>query len=94
MKKVNSFEGFYEDEESLKMLDMINKNADKEYVRIKKQEKKDKIGNLLMKVFIIASLMFVTGCLVYISSKSFNKNVEECVGKGYEKDYCEYQFSK
>ena len=61
MKK-NNFKGFYEDEESLKMMDAINKEADKEYARrIKAREEKK---NNKIKVFVVLSLLFITILLI------------------------------
>lgn len=91
MKK-NNFKGFYEDEESLKMMDAINKEADKEYARrIKVREEKK---NNKIKVFVVLSLLFITGCVLYLSGKNYQANVSKCVANGENQAVCEYKFSK
>lgn len=92
MKKVNKFEGFYEDEESIKMLESINQAANKEYV--KRVNKKELKQNRIMMVFVIGSLIFIAGCILYLSHKNYDKNVNECVAKGETQTVCEYKFSK
>lgn len=94
MKKKDKFKGFYEDEESLKMLEIINQQANEEYEKELKKEKKERIEDILIKIFIIASLLFMAGCVIYVSSLKYNKDVNECVAKGESKASCEYKFSK
>lgn len=91
MKK-NNFKGFYEDEESLKMMDVINREANKEYVRrIKVKEQKQ---NKIIKVFVVLSLMFIAGCVLYLSGKKYQTDVSKCVANGESQAVCEYKFSK
>lgn len=92
MKKVNKFEGFYEDEDSIKMLESINQAANKEYV--KKENKKEQKQNRIMMTFVIGSLIFIAGCIIHLSHKGYEKNVNECVAKGESQTVCEYKFSK
>lgn len=91
MKK-NNFKGFYEDEESIKMMEIINKEADKEYAkRVKEKENKQ---NKIMMAFVIGSLIFIASCILIISGKHTQKNINECVAKGETQTVCEYKFSK
>ena len=94
MKKKNNFKGFYEDEESLKMLEIINESADKEYARIRKVEKRAKTESILIKVFVITSLLFMAGCVLYVSGLKYQNNVNKCVASGESQASCEYKFSK
>lgn len=94
MKKKDKFKGFYEDEESLEMLEVINKIADEEYAKELKKEKKEKREDFLIKFFIIASLLFMAGCVIYISSLKYRNNVDKCVSEGESQTSCEYKFSK
>ena len=91
MKK---FTGFYEDEESIKMMDLINESATKEYERRKVAYKKAKKQDKLITIFVIGSLIFMGLCVLYISNKIFEKDVAECVAKGNDKAVCEYKLSK
>lgn len=91
MKK-NSFKGFYEDEESLEMMKSINEAADREYA--KRESKKEQKQNRIMMAFVLGSLMFIASCILYLSHKSYEKNVNECVAKGENQTVCEYKFSK
>lgn len=93
MKK-NSFKEFYEDEESLKMMEIINNEADKEKERRKVLYKKAKRQDKVTMVFVIVSLLFILGCILHLSNKSYEKNVADCVSKGYTQEACEYEFSK
>ena len=94
MKKKNNFKGFYEDEESLKMLEAINKSADEEYKKTQKKEKREKIEGIFIKIFVVASLLFMAWCVLYVSSRKYQNNVDECVAKGENQASCEYKFSK
>lgn len=91
MKK---FTGFYEDEESQKMMEIINRSANEEYAKRKVAYKKAKKQDKLIKIFVIGSLIFMGLCVLYISNKIFEKDVAECVAKGNDKAVCEYKLSK
>lgn len=94
MKKNNKFEGLWEDEESLKMMEIINESANKEYANRKVAYKKAKKQDRIVKIFVISSLIFIAGCILYISNKVFEKDVAECVAKGNDRATCEYKLSK
>lgn len=94
MRKNNKFEGLWEDEESLKMMEIINESANKEYANRKQLMKKAEKQDRLVKIFVISSLLFIAGCVLYISNKVFEKDVAECVAKGEDRTTCEYKLSK
>ena len=91
---MRKFNGFYEDEESRKMMDLINESANKEYERRKAIAKKEKHQDLFLKIFIFLTLGFMLYCAIKVSNTNFKNNVERCVAKGEEKSICEYKFSK
>lgn len=91
MKK-NNFKGFYEDEDSIKMLESINQAANKEYA--KRENKKEQKQNRIMMAFVIGSLIFIASCILILAGKHTQKNINECVAKGETQTVCEYKFSK
>lgn len=90
----NNFKEFYEDEESIKMMNIINEEAEKEREKRKELYKQEKKQDRITMIFVIGSLLFILGCILYVSNKSYEKNVENCVNKGYTQTECEYEFSK
>lgn len=90
----NNFKEFYEDEESIKMMNIINEEAEKEREKRKELYRQEKKQDRITMIFVIGSLLFILGCILYVSNKSYEKNVENCVNKGYTQTECEYEFSK
>lgn len=91
MKK---FKGFYEDEESQKMISIINENAEKEFEKRKALYKKEKREDKFVKVFVVLSLLFMACCIIYMAHKMFGNNVAECIANGGDVATCEYKFTK
>lgn len=94
MRKNNKFEGLWEDEESIKMMNIINEEAEKEREKRKELYRQEKKQDRITMIFVIGSLLFILGRILYVSNKSYEKNVENCVNKGYTQTECEYEFSK
>lgn len=67
MKKKDKFEGFYEDEESLAMLESINKAADRERVLKLKREKEEARKDKYFKIFVVASTVFILLGATYLT---------------------------
>ena len=67
MKKKNKFEGFYEDEESLTMLESINKAADRERVLKLQREKEEAKKDKYFKIFVVASTIFILLGATYLT---------------------------
>lgn len=94
-KNVNKFEGFYEDEESIKMLNTINKVSNeyqtKKQKQIKKQNKKDLLLNVLVGIAAILLIVLV-GILVVkafqYNSEMVNDFMNSCQSQGYSYNYC------
>lgn len=91
MKK---FTGFYEDEESQKMMEIINRSSNKEYVRRKTKAKKEHNQYLLLKVFIILTLVFMSYCVFKTANMKVGKDIQECVEKGEDRTTCENKFGR
>ena len=67
MKKKDKFEGFYEDEESLAMLESINKSADRERVLKLQREKEETRKDKYFKIFVVASTIFILLGATYLT---------------------------
>lgn len=67
MKKKDKFEGFYEDEESLAMLESINKAADRERVLKLQREKEEARKDKYFKIFVVASTVFILLGATYLT---------------------------
>ena len=67
MKKKDKFEGFYEDEESLAMLESINKAADRERVLKLQREKEEARKDKYFKIFVVASTIFILLGATYLT---------------------------
>ena len=67
MKKKDKFEGFYEDEESLSMLESINKAADRERVLKLQREKEEARKDKYFKIFVVASTIFILLGATYLT---------------------------
>lgn len=88
----NRFNGFYEDDDSVKMIDAINKNADIEYKKnLKKQEKENKrkrTTNALCVIGSISLFVIVMVWVVILNNKLNQQDMNSCL-KNNSKDYCE-----
>ncbi len=67
MKKKNKFEGFYEDEESLAMLESINKASDRERILRLQREKKEAKFDRFFKIFVVSSTIFILLSATYLA---------------------------
>lgn len=67
MKKKDKFEEFYEDEESLAMLESINKAADRERVLKLQREKEEARKDKYFKIFVVASTVFILLGATYLT---------------------------
>ena len=67
MKKKNKFEGFYEDEESLAMLESINKASDRERILRLQREKKQAKFDRFFKIFVVSSTIFILLSATYLA---------------------------
>lgn len=67
MKKKNKFEGFYEDEESLAMLESINKASDRERILRLQREKKETKFDRFFKIFVVSSTIFILLSATYLA---------------------------
>ena len=67
MKKKDKFEGFYEDEESLEMLESINKAADRERVLKLQREKEEARKDKYFKIFVVTSTIFILLGATYLT---------------------------
>lgn len=107
MKKirVNEFEGFYEDEESIMMMESINKASEQERARkiaqakaqnekAKVQAKKEARSNRWFMTGVIVSVIFIATGLLYLANKSYEKNYNYCVANGNSPEVCEAHLSK
>jgi len=91
MKK---FTGFYEDEESQKMMEIINRSANEEYAKRKVAYKKEKKQDLLLKIFIILTLGFMLYCTLKVANLRVGQDIQECINKGEDKTICENKFGR
>ena len=91
MKK---FTGFYEDEESQKMMEIINRSANEEYTKRKVAYKKEKKQDFLLKLFIILTLLFMGYCVFKTANMKIGKDIQECVEKGEDRTTCENKFGR
>jgi hypothetical protein len=102
MKK---FTGFYEDEESLKMMESINRASDLERERkmklakvqnekAKVQAKKEARSNKLFMIGVFVSMVFIATGLLYLANKSYESNYNYCVANGHSAEVCEAHLSK
>lgn len=86
MKKKNNFEGFYEDEESLKMLDIIRENANKQD---DKKVDENKLFTRLEIVFIVCSVLFIATAIILIYVRMGDDALNSCQQLGNSLEYCE-----
>jgi hypothetical protein len=93
MKK-NNFKGFYEDEESIKMMEIINKEADKEKERRIEFAKKEKKSDRWFKIGLFLTLAFIVGCFAHLSNELYKTNYEYCVANGHSATECETHLSR
>ena len=102
MKK---FTGFYEDEESLKMMESINKASDEERARkvalakaqqekARVQAKKEARSNKIFMIGVFVSMVFIATGLLYLANKSYESNYNYCVANGHSPEVCEAHLSK
>lgn len=107
MKKirVNEFEGFYEDEESINMIESINKASDEARARkvaqakvqnekARVQAKKEARSNKLFMIGVFVSMVFIATGLLYLANKSYESNYNYCVANGHSPEVCEAHLSK
>ena len=85
------FKDFYEDEESIKMMNAINKNSDIEYkknLRINRKEtKKQNIKDILCITGSILLFALVIAWVIILNSKLNQKDMKNCL-KNNTQDYC------
>lgn len=88
----NKFNGFYEDEDSVKMMDVINKRADIEYKKnLKEQVKENKKRrniNILCVIGSITLFAIVMAWVIILNNKLNQQDMNSCL-KNNSKDYCE-----
>ena len=105
MRKINTFEGFYEDKESMEMMESINRSSDMERQRkiekaklesekAKIQAKKEARSNRWFMTGVIVSAIFICTGLLYLANKSYEKNYSYCVANGHSAEVCEAHLSK
>lgn len=99
--RVNEFEGFYEDEESIMMMESINKASEQERVRkAQEQVKRNKIAkkeakaDKWFKIGLFISMVFIATGILYLANKSYEKNYNYCVANGHSAEVCEAHLSK
>lgn len=93
MKK-NKFNGFYEDEESIQMMNIINEAADKEKERRIAFAKKEKKSTRRFYVGLTICLIFMIGCFSYMAHRLYVTNYDYCVANGHSPEVCEAHLSK
>lgn len=88
----NRFNGFYEDEDSVKMMDVINKRADIEYKKNLKEQikenKKRRNVNILCVIGSITLFAIVMAWVVILNNKLNQQDMNSCL-KSNSKEYCE-----
>ena len=92
--KVYKHEGLYEDEESIKMMKAINEQANKSRVEKIEAQKKEHKQDVFLRVFVIASCLFILSSIFYLTNKKYEKDVTKCINSGYAEDICRYELSK
>lgn len=91
MEKFNNLDELYEDEESKKMMKIINNQQVKTYKEyLKQQEKEEKsqnIRNILCLVGCIGLFAFVMVWAILLNIKLDKKDMENCL-KNNNQEYC------
>ena len=86
------FNGFYEDEDSVKMMDVINKQADIEYKKNLKEQikenKKRRNVNILCVIGSITLFAIVMAWVIILNNKLNQQDMNTCL-KNNSKEYCE-----
>lgn len=83
LNEVNVMEGI--DFKLNQRLSKIEDNIRKEKLRIRKNER---FNNILISIAIVIALV-ITIMLSFMIFKNDDKNINECVEKGYSRPYCE-----
>ena len=85
------FNGFYEDEDSVKMMDVINKQADIEYKKNLKEQikenKRKKITNTLCVIGSITLFAIVMVWIVILNTRLNKQDMNSCL-KNNSQEYC------
>lgn len=86
------FNGFYEDEESLKMIDVINRNADIEYKKnlafVKKEKRKQKGIDGLCLIGSIMLFAIIISWGIKLNNKLNQQDMNSCL-RNNTQEYCE-----
>lgn len=91
MKKFNKFEGLYEDEESLKMMNIINNQQIKSYNEsLEKQAKEERKQNIKNGAYLLGSILIAVLMLMMIfnlNSKLNKQEMSACLQNNTQ-EYC------
>lgn len=87
-KKKDEFKDFYEDEESLKMMEAINKSANEEKKKREQQLFQEARTEKAFKIFVIALLIALLTIVLIINGKLQQSGIESCIKKGNTESYC------
>ena len=90
MKKVNDFRGFYEDEESEKMLNAIHRAYRKD--KIERYERKESIKTKVIVGLVIVAVLLILGLVLVHIGKENNEMVNQCVNSGKSLHYCQNKY--
>lgn len=89
MKK-NNYRGFYEDEESLKMMEAIhNQYVTERATKFKKKENKKTIAIIVLALILVA---LVIGFIMVKVNAETNDLVNQCVKNGSSLNYCKTKY--
>lgn len=89
MKK-NNYKGFYEDEESLKMMEAIHNQYVEERVnKFKKKESKKTVAIIVLAVILVA---LVIGFIMVKVNAETETLVNQCVADGSSLNYCKTKY--
>lgn len=86
-RKQEDWDSFYEDEESLKMLELVNENGDKETSNKSRYNKKTTLEKIEI-VFMVISVIFILIALFSIYNKLNKDALDSCQKIGNSYDYC------
>ncbi len=89
MKK-NNYRGFYEDEESLKMMEAIhNQYVTERATKFQKKENKKTIAIIVLAIILVA---LVIGFIMVKVNAETNDLVNQCVKNGSSLNYCKTKY--
>ena len=89
MKK-NNYKGFYEDEESLKMMEAIhNQYVTERATKFQKKENKKTIAIIVLALILVALVIGLI--LVHVNKETYDL-VNQCVNSGKSLSYCQNKY--